>query len=97
DRDPAIAGGLDQIVDDEEIAGIPRAGDDIELVVEALLDRRWQRIAVTLPGAMAREMDEEILVGREFRRARILRQEVALLEVELAQIRDAGGLGQRVL
>ena len=62
-----------------------------------MLDGRWERIAVALLGTVAREMDEQIAVGREFGRARILRQEVALLEIELAQLGDAGGLGQRVL
>ncbi len=41
-------------------------------------------------------MNEQILIGGELRGTRILRQEVALFEIELAQLRDPCRLRQDV-
>ena len=41
-------------------------------------------------------MDQQVAIGRKLRGQRILRQEIPLLEIELAQIRDPRGLGQHV-
>ena len=40
DRDPPVARRVDEVGDDEEVAGIAGLGDDAELVVEALARRR---------------------------------------------------------
>ena len=83
--DAAVLGGLDEVVDDQEVPGVAGAGDDVELVLETLLHVRRQGIAVAAPRPVAREMHQQVGVARELRGARVLRQEVALLEVELAQ------------
>src|SRR5205809_3400973 len=67
--------------------------DDPQLVGEPLFHWRGQRIAVARPRSRAREVDEQVIVGGELRRPGKLGQEVALLEVELAQLGDARGLG----
>ncbi len=52
DPDPALPGVADQVPHDEEVGGEAHAGDDAELVVEALAHRR--RAATTRTGDSAR-------------------------------------------
>ena len=94
--DGAVLRGLHDVVDDQEVARVPGLRDDAQLVVEPLRDGAGERIAVAGQGAGARQVDQQVIVGGECRRARVLRQEVALLEVELAQLRDACGFGDHV-
>src|SRR5438034_1205740 len=93
-RDTAVLRGLHDVVDDEEIPGVAGVRDDAQLVVEPLLNGAGQGVAVAHRRTGAREVHQEVVVGRELGRPRVLRQEVALLEVELASLGDARGLGQ---
>src|SRR5207245_8387758 len=90
----AIARRFDQVVHDEEIAGVSGALNDVELVGETLLHRGGQRVAVALPRPGPREVHEQVVVAREFRGAGMLRQEVARLASALAQLGPACGSGQ---
>ena len=94
--DPAIARRLDQVVHDEEVAGVPGALDHVQLGGEALLHGGGEGRAVARRGAGTGQVHEQIVVVREFRRSRVLRQEVPLLEVELASLGDALRLRDRV-
>src|SRR5206468_3074972 len=76
--DAAVPGCLDEVVDNKEVAGVPGAVDDVQLVVEALRDLGRQGIAEPLAGALAGQVDEQVAVARELGRPRILRKEVAL-------------------
>ena len=91
---PPVLRRLDDVVHDQEVAGVPRARDHPQLVVEPFLHRLRQGIAVASLGSGLGQVDEEVVVRRELRGPGELRQEVALLEVELAQLGDAGALGQ---
>ena len=83
----------DEVLGDEEVAGVPGALDDPHLVVEALLDLGRERVAVTLLGPLERQMLQEgALVGVLFRDGK-LGEEILLLEDEVHLIRDL----QRVL
>ena len=56
-RNAALARGGDEVLDDEEVAGVARRVDDAELVVEPLLDRRAGaacRSAAPRPGGRGR-------------------------------------------
>ena len=95
--DAAVARRLDQVVHNEEIPGVPGALDDVQIVGETLLRRGGEWGAVAFRRAGARQVHEQVVIARELRRSRVLRQEVALLKFELAPIGDALRLRDRVV
>src|SRR5207244_3538677 len=82
-RDASVLRRLYDVVDDQEVAGVPGMRDDLQLVVEPRLDLRGQRLSIALPRPGAREVHEQIVVGRELGRPRVLGEEVSLFEIEL--------------
>src|SRR2546425_630949 len=94
--DAAAARRVEQVVHKKEIPGVPGALDDVQLVGETPLRRRGEWGAVAFRRAGARQVHEQVVIARELRRSRVLRQEVALLEIELAPVGDALRLRDRV-
>ncbi len=93
--DPALPGVADQVPDHQEVGGEPHAGDDTELVVEALGHRCGQRRAVAGLGPCQGEVPQvgigPLLVGvpRELRRHRELGQGVhAELDLDIGALGD---------
>jgi hypothetical protein len=88
DRDAAVARRLDEVGGDQEVAGVPRLVDHAELVVEPFLHRRRQRRAVARLRTARRQVGSSASSVSYASGPRELRHEVALLEVELAEVRD---------
>ena len=95
-RDPAIPRRGDEVLHDQEVAGVARAVDDAELVRQPLRHLRWERRPVAALRALAREVLQQRLVAGVAGRAGEAGQEVLLLEVELAEVRHPRGVGERV-
>jgi hypothetical protein len=95
DRDAALAGEADEVPDDQEVARVPAAGDDVELVAEPLLvlppalgERGLGVAQEPLREAPARQL-LEVAVDRLARgRLELGELELAGLEHEAAALRD---------
>ena len=88
DGDPAIARGLDEVMRDQEIAGVPGSRDHIEFVGQPLADLRRERIAVALSGTLFGQLHEQIVLIRDAVRQRERGEEVLLFEVKIRLVRD---------
>src|ERR1041384_6215494 len=82
--------------DDGELAPVPRGRDHGELVVEPLADRGGQRFAEARARPPLHQVEQERVLVRIPRGERELRHEVALLEVDLAELRDPRGVLERL-
>ena len=60
-RDAPVACGLDEVCDDQDVAGVAGLGDNAEFEIESLFRVRGERRAVAFLGAGGREFDEEIV------------------------------------
>src|SRR5207244_13357675 len=75
-RNAAVLRRLDDVVDDQEVARVAGVRDYLQLVVEPLVDRLREGVAVALPRPRPRQMHEQVVVRRELGGARVLRKEV---------------------
>ncbi|MEZ4457289.1 MAG: hypothetical protein R2882_12200 [Gemmatimonadales bacterium] len=96
DRNAAIPGRLDEVLDDEEVAAVSRRGDDAEFVLEPFGHGGRERGAVPVLGATGGEVGEELIVVAVGFRPGEARDEVPFLEIELAEVRDPDGVVDRV-
>jgi len=95
DRNAAVASRLDEIVDDQEVPAYPvRVMTSSSYSSAAPLRRAADRRSALRP--LTREVYEQVLIGGELRGTRILRQEVAFLEIRTTQLRDPRRLRQDV-
>ncbi len=83
-------------MDDEEIAGVSRFGDHAQLVIEPLPDVGRQGGPVPVLRARGHQRHEVVVLRGVLRRPRKLRQEVPLLEVQLAEVGHPLGVGDGV-
>src|SRR5207248_361443 len=88
DRNAAFPRRLDEVVNDQEVSGVPRLGDDAELIVEPLADVVRERIPITLPGAIQGELVEQLVLAGDSCRQRKGGQVVFLGELEANFIGD---------
>ena len=80
DGDAAVAGRLDEVLNDQEIPGVSGLGDDAEFVLQPIGHRVGQGIAIAIDRAPGGQVGEEIVVVLVAGRPRKTRDEIPLLE-----------------
>src|SRR5207247_1752441 len=71
-RNAAVLRRLDDVVDDQEVARVAGVRDHLQLVVEPLVDRLGEGVAVARRRPRPRQMHEQVVVRRELGGARVL-------------------------